>query len=370
VLLNKRLLKKPSFLVILLLVPVLVLLLGAATKGDSGVLTVAVAMQDENDPTANAIVSSLMEDGGLIRFIDAASPKEAQALLEQGKADAAWIFPEDMQEKIDTFAAFPNERNGFVAVLQREESVFLRLACEKLNCALYPYLSLALCENYVYTNILTVDKLSKEQLKEYYDAVNAEGEDLFAYVYANGDTPEDTEKANYLLSPVRGLLAVMLTLGGLAAAIFYAQDEAGGVFDRLPRGKRFLFSVVDPALAVTDVAIVVFAALGLAGLLLDMWYEVAVLLLYGVITVGFCVGLRLLLGNSRILAAITPAIAAAMTVLCPIFINPPELPALQYLLPPYHYLRAVYEPKFIGYMIVYAVVVYGVDWLLYRIRSK
>jgi len=370
VLLNKRLLKKPSFLVILLLVPILVLLLGAAAREGSGMLTVALAMQDKNVPTTNAIVSELLGDSGLVHFIDAGSPKTAQALLEQGKADAAWIFPEEMQKKIDAFAAFPNERNGFVAVIQREESVFLRLSHEKLNRVLYPYLSLALCENYVYKNILTVDTLSKEQLKSYYDAVNAEGEDLFAFVYANGETPADTENANYLLSPVRGLLAVMLVLGGLAAVIFYMQDEAAGVFDRLPRGKRFWFSVGYPAVAVVDMALAVFAALGLAGLLLDVWYEAAVLLLYGIISAGFCMGLRLLLPDGRILAVAMPVLAAAMIVLCPIFINPPTLPVLQYLLPSYHYLNAVYEPKYIGHMAVYAAAVYGLDWLLYRIRSR
>jgi ABC-2 type transport system permease protein len=367
---NKRLLKKPSFLAILLIVLILVLLLGAAAKEESGMLTVALAMEDPTDPTANAIVADLLDDGGLIRFVNGDSPKAAQNLVEQGQADAAWIFPENLAEKIRAFAAFPNERNGFVAVIQREESVFLGLSLEKLNCALYPYLSLALCENYVYSNILTVSDLSQAQLKQYYDAVDAEGEDLFAFVYANGGNPADTENANYLLSPVRGLLAVMIVLGGLAAAMFYTQDEATGVFDRLPRGKRFLFSVGYPAVAVLDVALAVFAALGLAGLLSSVWYEAAVLLLYVLAAAGFCLGLRLLLPNGRVLAAVTPALVVAMTVLCPIFINSPELPVLQYLLPPHYYLKAVYNPSFLGYMAIYAGVIYGIDWLLYRVRSR
>jgi ABC-2 type transport system permease protein len=346
------------------------MLLGAAAKEESGILMVALAMEDPTDPIASAVADDLRKDNGLIRFLKTDTPKEAQALVEQGKVDAAWIFPERMQDKIDAFAVFPNERNGFVAVIQREDSVFLRLALEKLNAALYPYLSLAVCENYVYSKILTVSDLSKEQLKQYYDAVNAEGTDLFDFVYANSGEEANTEKANYLLSPVRGLLAIMVVLGGLAAVLFYRQDEASGVFDRLPRGKRFWFSAVYPAVAVGNVILAVFAALGLAGLLLNIGREIAALLLYGLITAGFCTGLRLLMPNGHMLAAVTPALIAGMTVLCPIFVNPPELPALQYLLPPFYYLKAIYDLKFMGYMAIYAVAICGVDWLLYRARSK
>ena len=367
--LNKRLLKKPSFLAVLLIVPLLVTLLGVAAKEESGIMTVVLAVQDTTDLTANAIVENLRKDSGLIRFLEG-TPKEAEALVEGGQADAAWIFPRDMQEKIDAFVAFPNERNGFVAVIQREESVFLRLALEKLNAALYPYLSLALCENYVYSNILTINDLPPEQLRQYYDAVDAEGADLFDFVYANSGAPADTENANYLLSPVRGLLAIMVILGGLAAVLFYGQDETAGVFDRLPRGKRFWFSAVYPAVAVGNVILAVFAALGLAGLLLNIVREIAALLLYGLITAGFCTGLRLLMPNGHMLAAVTPALIAGMTVLCPVFVNPPELPALQYLLPPFYYLKAIYDLKYMGYMAIYAVAICGVDWLLYRARSK
>ena len=74
--------------------------------------------------------------------------------------------------------------------------------------------------------------------------------------------------------------------------------------------------------------------------------------------------------NGHILAAVTPALIAGMTVLCPIFVNPPELPVLQYLLPPFYYLKAIHNSKFMGYMAIYAAVIYGVDWLLYRARSK
>ena len=368
--LNKRLLKKPAFLAILFIVPILVLLLGVAAKEESGILTVALAMEDQNDSTANAIVEELLDNSGLIRFVDGDTPETAQKLVAQGKVDAAWIFSEDLAEKIRTFVAFPNERNGFVAVIQREESVFLGLSLEKLNYALYPYMSLALCENYVYSSILTVSDLSEAQLKQYYDAVDAEGEDLFAFVYANDGKPVDTDNANYLLSPVRGLLAVLIILGGMAAAMFYTQDEATGVFDRLPRGKKFFFSFGYPAVAVLDVALAAFAALGVTGLLTKIWYEAILLLVYGMATTGFCLGLGLVFPKGRGLAAMTPALAAAMTVLSPIFVNPPRIPALQYLLPPYYYLNGVYSPQFLGYMAIYTGMIFGVDWLLYRIHSR
>jgi hypothetical protein len=276
-----------------------------------------------------------------------------------------------MQEKIAAFVQFPNPRNAFITVVQREENIFLRISHEKLNAALYPYISIALCEDYIYVNLLTPEEISEQQIKEYYDAVNADGEDLFDFVYANFDeSSADTSSSNFLLSPIRGLMSVMVVIGGFAVAMFYMQDEARGTFDRLPNGRRFAFSIEYHAVAVFDIAIAVLAALLLTGLSVGFWRELAALLMYIVITVGFCIGLRLLCKDIRLLGALAPVLAVIMVVLCPVFFNVSALPAIQYLLPPYYYLNAIYDPEFFGYMAIYAIAVYGADHLLYRLQTR
>ena len=68
--LNKRLLKKPSFVVILLLIPLLVGAMGIASTGeDVGLFTVALAAQDNEDELAQKVISSLTNGSQLFHFM-------------------------------------------------------------------------------------------------------------------------------------------------------------------------------------------------------------------------------------------------------------------------------------------------------------
>lgn len=365
----KRLLRKPGFVAILLTVPLLVAAMGIVGKNaDSGIVTIALAMQDSEDETACAVVDDLAQNSRLISFILCDTPADAHALVEQGDVDAAWIFPADMSQKIHKFTQHMHHNNAFVAVVQREDSVMLRLSHEKLNAALYPHLSRTLYKSYVTAN-LTLSELNAEQLDEYYTAVNADGADVFRLVYAASQQTANDADTNYLLAPMRGLLAVMITLGGFAVAMFYMQDEARGTFDRLPANRRFVFSLSYHAASVVCVALAALLALFITGLSVSFVREMAAMVLYCVITVGFCVALRLICRDIRLLGALMPALAVGMIVVCPVFLNIP-IPFVGYLLPPYYYLNAIYDPIWLLYMVIYAAVIYALDYALFRIGTR
>ena len=368
--LNKRILKKKVFLFILLLIPLSVASLAIASTGDAGIITIALSAEDLTDPTASAVISDLTNSDSLIRFIVTDSPKDAIDFVESGEADGAWIFPEDMAERVEEFANFASDRNSFVLIIQREDSIFLKLSHEKLNSALYPYISLSFCEDYIYDNLLTTDEISSQTIKEYYDSIKAEGADLFQLVYASGGVNEDADGENYLLSPARGLMAILVMLGGLAAAMFYTSDESCGVFDRMPKGKRFAFAIEYHAVAVLDVAVAAFIAILIGGFSVSFFYELASILLYVIAVVGACMLLRLVFYDIRVLGSIIPALAIIMAVVCPIFINLQNIPVLQYLLPPFYYLKSIHRPEFLGYMAIFSAVTYAASYALYRVRTK
>lgn len=369
--LNKRLLKKPSFVVILLLIPLLVGAMGIASTGeDVGLFTVALAAQDNEDELAQKVISSLTNGTQLFHFIVCESPDIASDLVENGKADAAWILAENLESRIDDFVNHMHRRNSFVVIVQREDNPLLRLTHEKLNAALYPHLSRALYQNYMYGNILTLNDLTPQQLEEYYNAVGSEGDDIFNFVYSNGSDKSDSENTSFLLSPLRGLMAITMTLGGFAIAMFYTQDELRGTFDRLPIGKRFALSVAYHSTAVINMAVAVLIALFLTGMTTSVWRELASMTMYCIITVGFCMALRLICHDNRILGAVVPTVTVIMIVLCPVFFKISAVPIVPYLLPPYYYLNSIYNIEFFSHMAIYAVAVYTFDYVIYRIRSR
>ena len=131
--LNRRFLCRPSFLVILLLPPLLALGLSAFAAGEKGILT--VALYPGGDPLAAGITENLT-DSGVLRIRLCASPEEARERLDWGEADTAWMFAEDLAGELARYAA--GKRAQAVTVVEREDNVFLMLSRERLYAALYP----------------------------------------------------------------------------------------------------------------------------------------------------------------------------------------------------------------------------------------
>ena len=144
---NKRLLKKPSFILILCLIPLFVLSLVFFTKEESGILTITLCAEDNNDPLANEIISSLMSNDGVLIFVKSESVDEAYESVRLGRSDAAWIFDKELQSKIDRFVD-SNMRKPFVTVVERETDIFLQLAHETLTGYIYPYISYSLFNDF------------------------------------------------------------------------------------------------------------------------------------------------------------------------------------------------------------------------------
>lgn len=369
---NKRMLKNRAFLAILVAIPILLGAFSLSMRGaGGGAVTIALAMDDPSDSLASEICTELLADKGLVGFLLCDSRADAIDAVAEGRADGAWIFPEELEEKISDFSSHPTARNSFMLIVQREDNIFLRLSHEKLHGVLYPYMSVALYEKYLYKHIISLDELSREEAIEFYNAVNSDGEDLFSFVYLDDETSEvDVSTASFLTSPMRGILAIMVILCAIAVSMFYSHDEERGLFDRFHRKKRFTLSLSYHFAAIFDVCAVVFVSLAISGMLSAIGWEILSMLLFCVATVGFCIALRLICPNMRVLGALSPLLLAVMAVLCPIFIPAVKIPVLQYLLPPFYYLNGVYNHIYLLYLAVYCVAIFLFDYLLYRVRER
>ena len=100
-LLNKRLLKKISFLCLLACIPLLVMGVNLMAQQDSGVLRIALSREDEEDALAAQAMDRLMQRGSMVQYVVADSPEQARSLVVNGQADGAWIVREDLQDNID-----------------------------------------------------------------------------------------------------------------------------------------------------------------------------------------------------------------------------------------------------------------------------
>ncbi len=345
----KRLLKKPLYLSLLVLMVVLTLCYHTAVQDDSGMVSVVLAIPDETDMLSRQIVEMLTSETGLIRYTQG-TVENARLLVKAGKADAAWIFPENLAEKLTAF--LENRTVPAVEVLQREETVLLRLSREKLSGALFTCCTEPVYLKYLREHAPQLEHLTDAQLVEYMERFHG-NDQLFAFEQLNRMAPN---AADYLRAPLRGLCGILILLCALSAALYFMQDQKAGLFQRFPVYSMTAVELGSQLAALWSTGLAAMLCLAVCGMWGAPWREILVTVLYLMCCAGFAMLLRRVCGKIPVLAGLLPVLTVATLVICPVFVQIPQLRPLQYLLPPTYYMQAVYSDRFLLLMIVYTAV--------------
>ena len=367
-LLNKRLYRKGAFLALLVLIPAVVFGYSTFQHEDSGVLTVVLAQEGE-DPLSAQVMQQLCESSELLQFRICESPREAEEQLRLGKADSAWIFPENLAASIEQFSKSSTQNNAFVQVLEREANVMLMLAREKLAGTLYHLCAKTVYLNFLRQNIPQMAEASDTELLAYYEGTDI-AQELFAFEQADGTVAENTQKVHYLLAPVRGLLAVVIVLCGSAAAMYYIQDTQRGTFAWVPVRQLPVAEFGCQLAAVGNLCIVALLSLSAAGMSGAIGAELLLMVMYTLCVAAFCMALRRLCGSIRALGTLLPLLMVAMLLICPVFFDLGAMRQFQYLFPPTYYINAVHNHRYYLYMLLHTAASGGVYLLSGKLLKR
>ena len=258
----KRLYKKATFLLLLISIPLLVLGYNATAQEDSGVLTIALASRPTEVEALTRSVWDELQESQLILYVECESPEAATEMVRRGDADTAWIFEENLEHKIYDFVARRSRQNAFVTVIEPEDRAMLKLLREARSGTMFPHCSQALYLTYLRENAPELQSVSDEQLLTYYENAGFD-ENLFLMTDIEGNSSQPEENTNYLLTPIRGMLAVVgIVHTGIAYALYF-----GGIRDVNAQTAAIL-SYLDPVLSILLSALIlreamdVFAVIG------------------------------------------------------------------------------------------------------------
>jgi ABC-2 type transport system permease protein len=356
VMLNKRFLKKYIFTLLLFMVPLMVMGMRLVSGGEASVLRVALYQEGSERDAEDDIVSRLLSRDGIVRYEKMNEKKEACEAVERGTADCAWIFPEHIEEAVKEYIA--GKGTGIVTVYTKEDTIQNKLAREQLYGVIYPLVSYQ-------TTLQFVEKQEEfsgmgkkaidSAVRMAYEKNRVEGS-IFQFAYMDGTIHEKEEKNSYLTAPLRGMLAVLILLGGMAVTMFYLQDDKEGLFVWMPVKCRRLFPMLYILTGTLNTALAAYAALWFSGTFTTWRRELVLMLIYLLAVVGFCNFLRALSGNIWYMGAGIPVLILVTLVLCPVFINIPGFPVIQYMLPAYYYLNGLFNPSMVWKMLLYALV--------------
>lgn len=337
-----------------------------AAKGESGIVKIALCMQNPNDELSAEILEQLLKKDSVFRYIICESQMQARKLVTDYEADAAWIFPENLKEELKKIAL--NKRiEPVVTVVEREDNVSLMFTREVLCNTMYPFFSYAVYESFIREELgIDETQIDNAQLLEAYNQTLVEGS-FFQMEYPDGQADE---QINYLLTPVRGILGVWLVLCGFAASLYYMQDEQRGTFSRIPVKNRLWMAFGAHAVLLSDAVAVLLLGCGLAGVFTVWHREILSAVLFACCTMAFCNLIRLICRTPASLGSCIPIFLLGMLVLCPVFIGINSWKPLSYLLPLYYYLNSIHNVYYLNAMVVYAVVMTTLCILLYRWQNK
>ena len=365
--LTKKLFCRWSFLILLMLIPVALPLLNSAISGDNSIVEVALCDESESGTVADSVISELKKEKSVISYKVFETGEEAIDAVRKNECSAAWIFEADFEQKMNEYLE-KESITPFVRIVEQEENVSLMLAREKLFGKLYSQVSYKIFCDFVKTELLPDEELTDKELRAYYDA-RMQDDKLIEVKMIGSDEALDIEDANYLKTPLRGILSLLIMLCGFAAAGYFMKERKDGIYDWLSPKDRIIPAFGSCFAAVFVSAVIVFVSIYAGKLNVDFVTETVTMLVYIFAATAFCVFMTAIFKNFTKFGPILPFMMIIMLVLCPIFFSIKFLPAVQFMIPPYYYLMSIYSFEYVWYMSVYSVITLIISYFLYSLKK-
>ena len=365
ILLAKRLIKKRTFIVLLLMIPVTVLLISLVAQGESGVVRIVLVNEakDSGAGSAGEAIKRLMKEESVFLFKESNDREEAVKMIEKGEADEVWIFPEGYKKRTyDITASLINKKDDaahLVEVFLCEDNVMTQLSRLKLFGMLYSDLSFSLFENYI-SDVLK-DDTEQAKLREIYGSDNGYRQ---IFLYGTDKDMGSGGQGGYLFTPVRGLLLIMILLCSLATAMYFRDDLDKGIFTWMPVGNRWVFEHLYLLTGLFYGAVTVFITFLFSVIIQEIKKELVLMFLFIPACCCFSSVVRKITRNLKILSTVIPILILLLMAACPVFVYIKELKFIQLLLPPFYYLMALNNADYFKYFVTYLILIIAVDVLL------
>lgn len=325
----KQYIKKPGFLLLLLLLPLLTLYLSGETNNEIVEIKAVFYMED------SFFENKLESYNGIFRFELLDNPEEVYSAVASNKAECGYIFEENFYQRL-----LDNDFKDIIITVSSPRTTMLSTVNEVLFSLIFEELALDSLQYYLEEDSVIAsqiaDCMDSSDIRDLYEKYLF-NDSTFRFEY--NDHPEEYvfTTSSVLLSPVRGLLAVFLLLASMIGAINYYKLSEEHYLFRTPLTR--LFSVLLPVIFTIPFILL---CLILGNQMQNIPKELGSLLLYSVACVIFSFLLASIIRKRVIFTSILPIFILGCFVFTPVFLDItlliPAMKPLSYLFLPYYYL--------------------------------
>ncbi len=348
----KRYLKKHTFLLILLLLPVGAFLIRDREKNDQQNILIAVyarrqgeelgqklAVGQKQEQTASALEQQLASrliqiheerENALFQFYLCDSEEQVKNDVAARKAECGFVLSENLRQKLDT-----HDAKRCIVVYSAPSTVLASLSAEIVAAALMELYDREIFLNYVAETVKepeagmeAVPDLTEEQIKreagQLYDKWLESGA-VFRFQYRHYDEEGDlaskeSQERDIRIFPVRGMVAVYLFLVGLYSAVMLGMDEEKGLFLPLS-GCRLWRRLAELAAPVFLAGLSGAAALYAGGCLADRTREFLGMAAYIMAVCCFSFVMKCICRKPQVLSCMIPFFLVGSLIFSPVLVD-------------------------------------------------
>ncbi|MBQ3772864.1 MAG: ABC transporter permease [Pseudobutyrivibrio sp.] len=353
-LLLKRLFKKKSYIVMLAIVPLMVLALKGVSRGDAGLMKIGVYVPGE-DYASSALKESIETEPGSFRYIFYDDSDKLIADVKSQKLSEGWVCPDNLDEAVENIVA-SGQTDEKIEIIIREQGLSHLLGREVLNSRVYESLARQMASTYIANKLYKGNPTEEQQEKilKTFDGYEING-NLFELGYLDDSQNQNSDDTNYIMMPLRGILALWLLTLSIAASMYYLEDEKNGLFiwwkPRFGLIRDFLYYIVIMAIP----TIMVLVGLRFGGVSTSLHREILSITIYDFVLICLANILREIIGTIKGLGIITPVLIMASALLSPVFVDFKEGRILQNLCPTFHYLNSINDAYYLKTLILFGI---------------
>ncbi|MBR5420186.1 MAG: hypothetical protein IK115_03450 [Lachnospiraceae bacterium] len=339
---TRMLLCHPAFLFLLLLIPVVALINGAAGPVEEKDDTIAAAFcicspdlsesryfedDEEGEPPSREyredmekLRDALCNSDSVFRFIPYDSLAEARALVAAEEIECAYLIPEDLFEQL-----LDGKKKNLIQVLSSPKSTMIPVISEEVYALIFRQLTPSLLNDYLKEESaiaeLIPEVITEEEISSLHDT-NLHNGSTFAIEFDNA--PEDyvIRKQSVLLSPLKGLFALLILLAGFTGALTYYRAAEHPIYAKL--SVRIVMILSPMLLAALPVLLCMIVLPGIPGVehsIPGLALELLRIVLYQLLCLVFLLLLTALIRSRSLIYAFLPVYLLSCLIFSPIFVN-------------------------------------------------
>lgn len=310
----KQTLKKPAIIGLLLVMPILAIVIKHVMPSGSDELRItALFYIDDDNDMAEQLYDRLESYDGLFVFEPADSPDDLIGSIEKGQAECGYIIDSDIYEKMAK-----KKSRGTIQVVVNDSTTLMPVINETVYAIIFPDASRQEVNSYIKKESAISesygDVFDEDDINELYEMYFTNGS-TFRFTY--DDAPDDYTftKDSILLSPLRGILALLILIASFTGGLAFYKEAENPVFAL----KRVRFTlIVVPTLLLNVSAIL---SLIIGGVFTSVGTELLALLVYDVVCIALCFLLTLIIKKGSLYAGILPVVILGCLVFTPIIID-------------------------------------------------